>query len=453
MSDQQPRAQWYSFNSYVAVTTGAIVGLGNVFQFPFLITQYGGLFLFFYFICQLFIGLPLLFAELLIGRRGMQNPVGSINTLIVESSANSRWSCLGWMCLLTAFFTICYYAVAAAFPMGYFIDNINTLTHSHFTKTDLELDTSAVSGFGQLELCFVLFLFLAMIVVYRGINRGLETISLIIVPLYCIILFALVIYIASQGYIDEGMREILKHHPEAPWKEIFLAALGLSFLKYKIGLGVLMVYGSYLPYHVPLAKSTLVVVLIDFIISLLSFFILYPLALMAGDDGSHLILSSHNVMIIFSGLPNGLIVSAFFFFAAILMVWTPLIAMGETIVITLIERLGWSRFYASTVTMIAAFILGTFVVATHMDWIDVQIVGQYPLHNLLRNITMDILAPINALLISIFAGWVMYRNTTEIELGFKPFFYTLWRFLMQYVIPIAIFLVLVTVTVLEKLPF
>ena len=91
MNTNIPRSQWRSFNSYVLVTTGAIVGLGNVFQFPFLVNKYGGLFLLFYFACQLFIALPLLFAELLIGRRGKQSPPGCFTLLAMECNANPHW--------------------------------------------------------------------------------------------------------------------------------------------------------------------------------------------------------------------------------------------------------------------------------------------------------------------------------------------------------------------------
>ncbi len=453
MRDIEHRPQWYSFTSYVLVTTGALVGLGNVFQFPFLAIKYGGLFILFYIICQLTIALPLLFAELLIGRRGKQNPVGSIGLLTIESDANYHWRALGWSCVLIAFLTMIYYTVIAAFPIGYFIDNVKDI-YQHATPLNgsIPLHNEAVSSFAKLETWFIVFVGLAMIVVYRGIHRGLEEISMITVPLYFIILLLLAIYISTLGYFGDSVSRIFTNDPHISLYEIFLAALALAFMKYKTGMGVMIVYGSYLPYHVSLAKSTLLVVIIDALVSLFSYFIVYPLTL-TGNAEVLSELSTHNVVTIFNGLPGGLIISAVFFFAAILIAWTPIIAMAETVVVTLMERLYLSRTYASIMLILLILLCGSFEAASQFEWANVKIWGDYSLHNLLKNITLDVLTPMVVFFIAIFIGWVVSRDVTEEELRFKPIFYRLWRFLIRYVVPIAVLVVLFTVTVLEQLPF
>lgn len=443
MNDMQTRAQWRSFSSYVAVTTGAVVGLGNVFQFPFLVTKYGALFLIFYFLCELMIALPLLFSELLIGRRGKQNPVGSIDILAMESGANPRWDLLGWWCVFVGFVTMGYYTVSAAFPVGYLIDNIKTLMSStNSLSSALQLDTTAMSSFSNVEICFVIALLLAMLVVCRGINRGLEAISLIVIPFYCIALFLLACYISTQGYFGATIQSLFALHSDIRVFEIFLAALALGFLKYGTGMGVMIVYGSYLPYHVPLAKSTLVVVAIDAFVSLVSYFIIYPLTLSSSPEGSLLALHSHNVITIFSAIPHGLFISALFFFVVILVAWMPIIAMAETIVVTLMERLYWSRAFATIMSLLAVFLLGTFVVGTRTAWTDITIFSHYQLFDMVKRIAMNYLTLIAALFIALFAGWVVRRHATEGELRFKPVFYLLWRWLIRFVIPVVLVLVL-----------
>ncbi len=447
MKNLEHRPQWYSFTSYVLVTTGAMVGLGNVFQFPFLVVKYGGLFVLFYVICQLAIALPILFTELLIGRRGKQNPVGSISLLTMEADASHHWRKLGWACIFISLLTMIYYTVLSAFPIGYFIDNIKDIyQHTSPINGSLQLSNTAVANFTSLEMWFVLLLLMAMIVVCRGIHRGLEEISMITVPLYGIILLALAIYVSTLGYLGETISHFFVSDPTISFYEVFLVALALSFMKYKIGMGVMIVYGSYLPYHVPLAKSTLCVIVIDALVSLLSYFIVYPLTIASSPDENLMVLTSHNVINIFDGLPGGLIISAIFFFAAILIVWTPIIAMAETIVVTFTERFYWSRAFASLIVFLSILIFGSFEVATHLQWADVSVFG-YPLHDLLRNVTRGILMPIVVFFIAIFAGWIMAPDVTETELHFKPVFYRLWQFLIRFVVPFAVLGVLLSLGV------
>lgn len=448
MKHLEHRGQWHSSASYVLVTTGAMVGLGNILYFPFLVVKYGGLFILFYFICQLSVALPLLFAELLIGRRGKQNPVGSIEILTMETHASDYWRKLGWACVFIGFLTIIYYAVTAAFPASYFIANVVDIYH-HAAPVHLMHD---VSGYSQTEVGFVVMLVLAMLVVYRGIHRGLEEISMVTVPLYFITLLSLAIYVSTLGYFGDAVRHLFASSSDASFYEIFVAALTLAFMKYKTGMGVMIVYGSYLPYHVPLAKSTLIVVAIDALVSLLSYFIIFPLTFALSPDAELIALSGHNVISIFSALPNGLIISAIFFFAAVLIAWTPIIAMGETLVITLIERLYWSRVFATTVIVLLVLLFGSFEVGTHFQWAEAKFFGE-PLHKLLKHITLDILTPIVAFFIAIFAGWVLTRDITESELHIKPGFYALWRCLIRYVVPVGVALVLFTITSLENFSF
>jgi NSS family neurotransmitter:Na+ symporter len=454
MNTNIPRSQWRSFNSYVLVTTGAIVGLGNVFQFPFLVNKYGGLFLLLYFVCQLGIALPLLLAELLIGRRGKQSPIGCFTLLAMECNANHQWRIVGWLCFLVAFFTLCYYTVSAAFPVGYFFSSAKAFFQQSTSNVPPTLfNDMLISHFLELEICFLVLLALAMFVVYRGINRGLEGISSVTVPLYSLIFLVLAVYVSTQGYFSSALSQLISINHDIPLMEIFLAALALAFLKYKVGMGTMIVYGSYLPYHVSFGKSTLVIVAIDAVISLLSYFVIAPLSLASHADTTLLLLSNHNVITIFGATPHGITIALFFFFATLLAAWTPIIAVIETTVVTLMEHFDISRAKALISILICVVIIGTFDVISHFQWENTMLFGNLPLYHLLKNITVDILTPITALFIAIFTGWVMTREATWSELRFNTLVYDAWRFLLRWVTPIAVILVLVTVTVLEYSPF
>lgn len=454
MNRLEPRSQWSSFTSYVLVTAGAIVGLSNFFQFPFLVTKYGGLFFFFFVLCLLLVSLPMLFAELLIGRRGKQNPVGSMILLAMESKASLQWGKLGWLSFFIVFLTMCYYTVSAAFPMGYFLSSAkNLFVPSDSTNAVMSLSSSMMRSFYELEVCFLLFFFLAMMVVYRGINRGLETISCITVPLYGIILVVLAVYISAHGYFGASLANLLHIHSDIPLEEVFFAALALALLNYNTSMGIMIVYGSYLPYHVSLYKTTVVVVCIDIIVSLLTYFIIYPLILTSIPDGSVAALSNKNVITLFGSIPHGILIAFLFFFASVLGSWTPIIAMAETAVITLVERFDISRARACMIILLGVFMLGTFVVALNTTWAERIIIGGHHGFELLKTITMDAIAPLGAILLAIFAGWIIKRNITEGELSFWPIFYGIWRFLIRYVAPALIGITLIAVFLLKDLHF
>lgn len=453
MKEFQPRAQWHSFHSYVLVTTGAIVGLGNVFQFPLLVAKYGGLFLLFYILCELMISLPLLFAELFIGRRGKQNPVGSLSILAMEADASRQWSKLGWLCIFVVTVTLCYYVVSAAFPAGYFIDSLKELSIHGNQTLAVTLDTDLQNHFLKLELCFLFFLFLAMFVVYRGINHGLEQISSITVPLYFLIFLGLAVYININGNFADSIKELIAIHPSQTVLTVFVAALTFAFFKFGVGMGTMIVYGSYLPYSVSLARSTLVVVCIDALVSLLCYFIVNPLMLTMPVDTFVHEVTNRNIIHVFTNIPHGILIAALFFFGAILAAWTPIIAMMETAVITLIERLRMTRGAAVFIIASIIFLIGSLQVYAIVNLSDVVVWHGISINLLLKDFTTNILAPLSAFFIVIFVGYIIKRQVSTNELQFSPFFYSLWRFLVRYVAPISIAIIVVTVTILDTWTF
>lgn len=429
------RAQWRSFSSYLLVTIGAVVGLGNIFHFPFLMAKYGGLFFLFFILSEIIISIPLLFADLVIGRRGKQNPVGSISIVAMESEGSRYWRLVGWLCFFIAFFTVSYYTVSVAFPVGYFFNSVSS--------NQLNL----TSDFVALEICFLFFLLVTMVVVARGINKGLEVISAITVPCYFVILLGLAVYSSTHGNFIGALHSLFQINSDQAILPILVAALTYAFFKLNIGMGTMMVYGSYLPYSVPLVRSTLFIVLFDIVISLLSYFIISPLMLLQTDAVVHdkALSFYQNIMIIFNMVPHGEIIAILFFFAAIIAAWTPTIAMAETAVITLIERLQLSRYIATFLVTVCAILVGTVVVGSDTLASHVMLFDRWSIAGFIQNIVSDCATPISAFLLAIFCGWVATRDITAKELGFKQSVYFIWRFLLRYVVPVFILMILVQI--------
>lgn len=437
--DDTPRSQWRSPLSYFLVTSGAVVGLGNLFQFPYHVIEYGGLFFIFFILAELLISIPLMLAELTIGRRGRQNPVGSIGIVSLESGANPNWRKMGWLFFLLSFLSISYYVVSAAFPVDYFSNTIHALYQSNQRPQANSMLDMISTNFVSLEIGFIVFLVGTLAVVNQGIHKGLEVISFIVVPMYFFILLGLVMYVATRGYFSLALHDLISLHSNQPVFPVLMAAITFALFNLNVGMGSMIVYGSYLPYSITIARSTLYIVTFDMIISLLSYFVLHPLLL---ESHSPLItsLNNHNVINVFASLPGGLWVAAFYFFAAILAAWPPTIAMAEVLVITLAERFNNSRVQVVLKLSMALFIIGTLVTLTQTIWLH-KTIGGYPLHNAMSVFTGGIMAPIAAFLVAIYAGWIMKASIFESELRLSTLLNKIWRLLIGFIIPIAILLV------------
>jgi NSS family neurotransmitter:Na+ symporter len=424
MNDIQPRPYWSSMTSYLLVTTGAVVGLGNFIFFPFYVYKFGGLFVLFYIFCELFISIPILFAELLIGRRGKQNPVGSFEILSMETDTNRRWRFIGWVCLLILFLSVANYTVIASTPALHFIESLRAIS-----------ETAAGNNVITLEICLLVFLFITMLVILRGINRGLETISRITVPLYFFILLGLAIYSCSIGNFTKAIEHLFDFTPDDSIITVLFVALIYAFLKLKVGMGSMIVYGSYLPYSVPLGYSTVLIVCFDAVISLLAYFVIAPLSL-PPETFVSTVSSYQEALYAFLQNNHYHILTVFFYFAAIIAAWTPTIAMAESATVTLIERFDLSRRTATFLVFACAALIGTTMILSTTIFIH-----HWTFAAFINGLTTHILIPISAFLTAIFAGWILKRSITMNELGFNPKIYRIWLFLMRWAVPIFIVII------------
>lgn len=429
------RPQWCSYKSYVLVTAGSIIGIGNVLLFPFLVSQYGGLFILLYLLCELVLSVPLFFSELLIGTKGKQNPVGCFHLAAYENKGSSRWQKLGWLYFVIAFLTFSYYLIYTVFPISFLTSGLHALFQPNSAGLAPIINTQIFQNFYALELCVLFLLLSTLFIIWRGIHRGLEIISYFTVPLYILIFIGLFAFTVLQDGMMEAINNLFTINKGVSFLSVFAAALTFSFLKLKVGVGSNIIYASHLPFSVPLKSSGIWIILLDILVSLLCYFIIFPLMHAPNFEMIYYVADfSRNDAIVFKAAPYSLIIGSLFFFAAVLASWTTLIAMLETIVSTLSEEFNRSRSKIIIWVGLSLAAVASFLILSQTT----SIMGNLHYTKILREIALDKLMPLAVFFLSIFSGWILKRDVVASGLNLSPALYAAWRFLMRYVIPVLL---------------
>jgi neurotransmitter:Na+ symporter, NSS family len=438
-----PRAQWTSMFSYLLVTTGTVIGLGNIFRFPYFVAKYGSIFIICYILFELLISIPIFLAEAMIGRRGKQNPVGSIGIITMEMDASRYWRIIGWLCLVILFLTLCFYSVQVSFPLTFFVNAIsNTFNHETITTAvntvaaTTSAPTHAITVTPAHIVSLVIFLAATFIVIGRGINRGVEGISRLVIPFFFLSFLGLAIYACSIGNFSGALANLFDFNLQHVDLNLLFIAFTYAFFKINVGMGTMIVYGSYLPITAPLGKSTMLVVLFDAIASLLAYFVIYPIVLSGPTTTVLTSLQYQIIPNIFAQVPGGGKMAFIFFLATILTAWMPTIAFAESVTLTLIERFHLSRRKATMIIAATALIIAFAVMMSYGQWAEIKIFSKWTIDGGIQELAGNILTPLSAFLIAIFAGWIVEKQISGDELGFQATTFRIWYFLIRYIAPV-----------------
>ena len=273
---------WASRWVFILAATGSAVGLGNIWKFPYMTGMYGGgAFVMMYLVCIFMVGLPIMLAETLIGRRGRQSPVNTLKTLAIESGASPKWSWAALMGMIAALLILSFYSVVA----GWSLDYILSMGGGQFTGVSAE---GAGAAFGaltadpwRLTLWHTLFMLLTGFVIARGVVAGLERSLRIMMPLLFVLLLVLLGYSFTTGHFWQGF-DFLFHFDPSKVQDGILAAMGHAFFTLSVGVGSIMVYGSYMPKKASIGSTVIAVGLLDTLVALTAGLALFPIVFAAG---------------------------------------------------------------------------------------------------------------------------------------------------------------------------
>ncbi len=443
---------WASPWTFILAASGAAIGLNNVWQFPVLVSEYGGgAFVVFYLLCVLLIGMPLLIAEITIGRLGRKSPVNSIHVVAEQAGRHRNWRLIGWLGVIAAFLILSYLSVVAGWIMAYAFRSVVGV-----------LDGLTADGLASLFRGFVnepekqlfwhsLFMVSTIMVVARGLKSGVEPLVRYAMPTVFLLLLALLLYAIVIGEFNQAVYRLL--HPDFTklTRAGMLAALGHAFFSLGLGAGVLLAYAAYLQKEASISTTALAVAGVDTLVGIVAGLVIMSVLLVGvAEPESRLALVFEALPLGFDQLPWGRVMASLFFLMLALTVWLSGVALMEPVVMWMEERWHFSRLKAAIVTGAGAWLLGIASVLSFNYWrFSFTVLGETKNlgpFDLLQTLTADLLLPMSGMLSALTAGWVLGADSSRTELKLhSPCAYDSWLWCVRVVTPALILIVLVNV--------
>lgn len=439
---QSIHGEWSSRFAFILAATGSAVGLGNIWKFPYITGENGGgAFVMVYLLCVLALGIPIMIAEIMLGRRGRQSPINTMTALASEAEADPRWHYVGWTGMIAGFLILSYYSVIAGWAMAYiFKAFFGSFMNSNPEEIQRLFENLTASPVEQV-FWHSAFMLITMQLVMRGVQGGLEKAVRFMMPALFVILILLVGYAMATGAYEQGMAFLFSPDFSKIDADAVLTAMGHAFFTLSLGMGAIMVYGSYLPNHISIAKTTFFIAGADTIVALLAGIAIFPLVFannLTPSSGPGLIFQT--LPLAFGHMTGGWLFGVLFFILLFFAALSSSISLIEPAVAWLVENKDIERHKASTWAGVSCWLLGVGVVFSFNIWSDLKLFDKN-LFELLDYLTANLMLPLGGMAIAIFAGWAMKQAHAEQELEIPSQGFQAWHILIKYVSPAAVFLV------------
>ena len=456
---------WSSRSAFILAAIGAAVGLGNIWRFPTLAGESGGgAFVIFYIGCVFLLGLPLVLSEIFIGRVGQTDAVGSIRRVAAQSKASHGWSIFGGIGALAAFLILSFYSVVAGWVLYYvgvmggdFVQAVvsgdpfrGALAGEEREQIQQRLADMFASP-GLLLGMHAVFMGATLFIIARGVHSGIEKAATYLMPAFFALLLGLVIYGAIEG--DMGRAATFLFTPD--WSKltppVMNSALGQALFSLSLGVAGLITYGSYIKEGSGLGSTSAVIAMADTGVALLAGLMIFPIVFAVGlDPAAGPTLVFQTLPFAFQTMPGGALFGFLFFLLILVAAITSSISLLEVPTAWGIGERGWSRPKSALIFGGGAFVIGIACLLGYNVWSDVRPLGFWSLFaetdilDTIDGFTGKVMLPLGALLTSIFIGWKADRNLLRTTTGLSPAMFGLWRFLIAWLCPIAVTIILVT---------
>ena len=432
---------WVSRWTFIMAATGSAVGLGNMWKFPYVAgSNGGGAFVLVYLGCILFIGVPVMMAEVMLGRHGRKSPINAMRDIVVESRVNSRWSYIGWLGVIAAILILSFYAVIAGWALSYIVEMGSGVLKGADGDTAAAAFAQLLNNPSKLILWQTIFLTLCVAVVMGGVKKGLGVAVETLMPILFFILLGLLVFSFFRGDFAAAVSFLFSFNLDQLTSRSILEAMGQAFFTLSIGMGAIMAYGAYMPQKASIGRTVLIVAFFDSAVAIISGLIIFSIVFatqgIEPSAGPGLMFIS--LPVAFGSMPGGLLIGAIFFILVSIAAWSSAISLLEPCVAWLVEAKNMDRFQANMIFAVIAWILGLGTVFSFNIWSGYQLFG-FTFFDFLDFLTANIILPISGLLIALFVGYVIDKKIIASEMqGLHPKLQLLWQFTLRYLAPLAI---------------
>jgi NSS family neurotransmitter:Na+ symporter len=433
---------------------GAAAGFGNVWKFPYLVSQNGGgIFLLAYVLCLLAVGMPLMVAEIMLGRRSRRSPANGMALLADEEGRWRFWQVAGWMGLAAAILLLSCLSVVSGWAMAYVFRAASGMFADLDVLQAAEAFQDLIKDPERLLAWHTVFIAVTMMIVGRGVRWGLEEAIRWFMPMLIGLLLLLAGYAATTGYFGQALIQLFMPDFERAGLHTLFQALLHSFFTLSLGIGAVMAYGSYLDDQVPVIRSVAVIVSLDTFLAVLAGLVVLPVALandLAPASGPELVFQT--LPLAFGQMPHGTWFGTLFFLLLVFAAWTSAIALLEVPVAHLVEFRGMERELATSYTGILVWVLGLGALLSFNVWEHVRPLAgvegfRYStIFDVLNFISAGVLLPIAGFLFAVFGGWCVSTSSSRLELGATGWVYRCWLLLIRYVTPLLLVVVFLQTT-------
>lgn len=436
---------WSSPWIFIFAAAGSAIGLGNIWKFPYMLgANGGGAFLAIYILCLLLVGLPMLMAEVALGRTVRSNPIDTVNDLAERHVVSKYWVVVPYLAGITGMLILTFYSVIAGWAFAYARRSITGALEGLNKAQSETLFQNFLNAPVEMLFWHTVFMGLVILVVGQSVTRGLSSVVRVLLPALIFLLVLLAIYALVMGETGQAIAFLTRWDWDQVTFDVALSAIGHALFSLGVGLGAMFSYGAYMSKRMSIAKACAIVVGLDLLVSVLAALIIFPLTFAFGiDAGAGPSLPFVTLPIIFDLLPAGQIIGLVFFVLLVLAALTSAISMMELFVSWLHERFYVGRLSAAFMLGGLVWFCGIAIVLSFNHW-DSKILFDQNLFELVDNATSLIMLPVAAIALSILVAWVIPEPMLRNELIAKnPNHFQWWYTTLKYVsIPAALLITL-----------
>jgi len=425
---------WVGKWTFVLAAAGSAVGLGNIWGFPYKAgTEGGSAFVLIYLGCILVVGLPIMMAEIMIGRRARKSPVNAMKIAAMDSGQSSNWQAVGWGGLVSGILILSFYSVIAGICLNY----IGIAAMPNTSISSVEQFNLVTASAPRLLFWHTVFIGFNIAILAAGVIGGIERMVRLLMPTLFVLMIIMVINAMINGDFIRGLSFLFSPNFSDVDATTFLRAMGQAFFSLSLGMGSIMCYGSYMPKEENIFKTSLTVAGLDTLIAILAGLAIFPIIFAYGmepEAGPGLVFIS--LLSVFVDMPFGNILGPAFFTLLSIAALSSAISLLEPSVAYFEEEKITSRFTAAMSLGLLAWFIGLGSVLSFNEWSDKAFIGDLNFLDSIDYLANQFLMPIGGMMVAIFAGWFLKPDLALDEFsGIQLKVFNTWRFFIRFISP------------------